>query len=328
VQQILSRDEISALTTAFGKVARVSKGTHEVRAYDFTRPDKLSKSKLRAAERLFAGLGHAWSETASGALRTDVAVKINSVEEVTLRDYADALPEPSVIAVIRADQGGHAYLDMQGGQLLVIANRLAGGRGEIHQRRAKLTHIEQVLLKLFAGRLSSDLSLICSRSKPAQFSVTDIRQSADDLGDSDDMLVAVGIDWRMDGREYRVNLALPSSLIEQIADSPAEKKSTCAQSNSHTVDPQSVEAMLGPVPVPVAADLGHARVTVKELRNMEVGDVIKLDHQVSQPINIKIGKQTAFGSHVGLMGETLALQINSGTSDPGTVIAADSHDNL
>ena len=328
MQQILTRDEISALTTAFGKVARVSKGTHEVRAYDFTRPGKLSKSKLRAAERLFAGLGHAWSETASSALRTDVAVKIGSVEEVTFRDYADVLPEPIVIAVIRADQGGHAYLDMPGGAALFIANRLAGGRGEIHQRRAKLTHIEQVLLKLFAGRLCSDLSAICSRSKPAQFGVSDIRQSADDLGDSDDMLVAAGIEWRIDGREYRANLALPSSLIEQIADFPAEKKSTRAQLNSHTVSPQSVEAMLGPVPVPVAADLGHAQVTMQELMNMEVGDVIKLDRPVSQPIGIKIGKHTAFGSHVGLMGDALALQINRGTSDPGTVIAVDTHDNL
>lgn len=324
MQQILTRDEISALTTAFGKVARVSKGTREVRAYDFTRPGKLSKSKLRAAERLFAGLGHAWSETASSALRTDVAVKIGSVEEVTFCDYADALPEPIVIAVIRADQGGHAYLDMPSGAALLIANRLAGGRGEIHQRRAKLTHIEQVLLRLFAGRLCADLSAICSRSKPAQFSVSDIGQSADDLGDSDDMLVAAEIEWRMDGCEYRANLALPSGLIEQIADSPAEK----TQSNSHTVSPQSVEAMLGPVPVPVAADLGHAQVTMQELMNMEVGDVIKLDRPVSQPIGIKIGKRMAFGSHVGLMGDALALQINRGTSDPGTVIAVDTHDNL
>jgi len=305
VQQILTTDEIRELTKAFGTVDRVSRDTRRVRSYNFARPEKRSKSRLRAAERLFEDLGRAWSRTLSTVLKSQVQVAVSSVEEVAFSDFVQTLPDPCAIAVIQAEQGGFVHLDMPAGTALALVNRLTGGRGEIHQRRTKLTHIEQVLLKLIAGRLCGGLSSVCS----VKFSVSDVSQSVATPGDPDAALVVAGMGWRINGREHRINLALDPALVEQYSLSLAETTPNSG-SGRHTPDPQILEAMLGSVPVPVAADLGHARVTMQELASMEVGDIIRLDHRANEPISIKLGKQDAFHSRIGLSGDKVAVQIN------------------
>ncbi len=312
MQQTLTADEISELTKAFGSVPRLSKrDDRKVRPYDFTRPKKHSKSNVRAAECLFADLGRAWAQVLSAALKTQVSVEVGSIEEVVFSAYAEALPDSSTVTAIDVEPGGHAHLDMPVRTALMLANRLAGGGGEIHQRRTKLTQIEQVLLKLLIGRLCAGLSSVCSQ----QFNVSDIRQS---IAADNSPVVVAAMDWHINGREHRVNLALASHIVDQFAHSITETDTPKQPHIGHTLDPRSLDARLGSVPILVAADLGHVRVTMQELAGMEVGDIIRLDHRADEPIGIKIGRQTAFHSRIGLSGDKLAVQIHSRSSEPGT----------
>lgn len=324
--QTLTIDEISELTKVFGSnVQGLSKDTPRVEAYDFTRPDRLPKIKLRAAERPLSMLARVWAETASAALRMDVSAKIGSIEEAGFDAYEESLPQYCVIAVADTDHtGGCAYLDMDTDLALRIANRLAGGRGDILHERRKLTQIELFIVKRFMSRLCDDISTVLGQTMPVRFTLADIRQSINDVSTIEDAIVVTGMDLRIGAMEYRVNLVLPTEIVESIADSSSHRKSAGQHSTPRNVTPHALEAMLGAVPVPVAADLGHARVTMQELRSMEIGDIIMLDHPVSKPITVRVGKQDAFYSHAGLVGDQLAVQINGGRSEAGTVIADDS----
>lgn len=314
--QTLTKDEISELTRAFGStVTRAPKRAHQVSAYDFRRPDKLSKSKLRSGERAMSNLARAWAETISSVLRADVTAQVGSVEVASISAYAESLPEHAVVAVLRTDQDARcACIDVPARLALSVANRMAGGRGEIHQRRTKLTHIESVILNLLFSRLAESLGAIFEPVKPLRFRVSDVRQSVTDLHVLEDTVVVAGVDLHINRIEHRLNAVLPADLMELLADAMAKKEPAQKHADTHEVNPSVIESLLGSVPVPVSADLGHARVTMQELMNMQVGDVIMLDRPVSDPIAIKMGKHTAFYSHIGLAGDKLAVQINRGSA--------------
>ena len=62
-------------------------------------------------------------------------------------------------------------------------------------------------------------------------------------------------------------------------------------------------------PIPVTAYFEQTPATVSDIVNLQIGDVIKLDHGVDQPLTIKVHHIPKFYAKIGIMGHRYALQI-------------------
>ena len=62
-------------------------------------------------------------------------------------------------------------------------------------------------------------------------------------------------------------------------------------------------------PIPMTAFFEQTSATVSDIINLQVGDVIKLDHGIDQPLTIKIQHIPKFRATVGTLGARYALQI-------------------
>jgi flagellar motor switch protein FliM len=56
-------------------------------------------------------------------------------------------------------------------------------------------------------------------------------------------------------------------------------------------------------------ELGRANITVGEMLNINVGDVIQLDQYVKELLDIKIGNQVKFKGAPGIFDNRMAIQI-------------------
>jgi flagellar motor switch protein FliM len=63
------------------------------------------------------------------------------------------------------------------------------------------------------------------------------------------------------------------------------------------------------VQLPMALELGHTVLSLADVYNLEVGDVIKLDEKVGESIDVRVGNQIRFKATPGTFEGRLAAEI-------------------
>jgi flagellar motor switch protein FliM len=71
----------------------------------------------------------------------------------------------------------------------------------------------------------------------------------------------------------------------------------------------SVQRKLEKTLIPVVVELGRVSITVRELLDIAVGDVLQLETSLESDLNIMIGQREKFSCKPGLSGKRLAVQI-------------------
>jgi flagellar motor switch protein FliM len=71
----------------------------------------------------------------------------------------------------------------------------------------------------------------------------------------------------------------------------------------------SVQRKLEKTLIPMTVELGRVSITVQELLDLSVGDVLQLETGVNADLNVMIGQREKFSCKPGLSGKRLAVQI-------------------
>jgi flagellar motor switch protein FliM len=62
-------------------------------------------------------------------------------------------------------------------------------------------------------------------------------------------------------------------------------------------------------PIPITAYFGQTPATVSDIVNLQIGDVIKLDHSLNEPLTIKVQHIPKFKATIGTLGNRYAMQV-------------------
>ena len=76
-----------------------------------------------------------------------------------------------------------------------------------------------------------------------------------------------------------------------------------------TEDAATLKKRLKEAVLPVGVELGKTTINVGEMLNLAVGDVVKLDQSIKDPLNIKVGKEEKYLGFPGLSNNKLAVQL-------------------
>jgi flagellar motor switch/type III secretory pathway protein FliN len=99
----------------------------------------------------------------------------------------------------------------------------------------------------------------------------------------------------------RMLIAMHPELVEQLA--PPSKRTVAPA-------PERRRNAIGPESVGVQAMLGSAELTLGELAELAIGDVILLDHELNQPVRLESANaQYIASAHLGRSGSNLAVTI-------------------
>jgi len=102
-----------------------------------------------------------------------------------------------------------------------------------------------------------------------------------------DLAITIHYEMEMDHLIGKIILCLPYSTIEPIR----SKLYANFQSDQPEVDVEWLERLrkrLHEIDVELLVELGRTMITGRELLNLEVGDVIMLDHEVHKPLTVKV----------------------------------------
>ncbi|MCW5766528.1 MAG: flagellar motor switch protein FliM [Phycisphaeraceae bacterium] len=289
-------------------------GAVEVRAYDFKRPERVSKDQMRALQTLHEGFARNFGASLSGFLRTIVEVKVATCEQMTYGEFIAGLPNPTSFNLIDAKPlEGQVCLEISPLIIYPIIDRLLGGTNQdlfIPQR--PMTAIESRLIGRMIGRGLAALAEAWAGIKQIDFQVaaTESNPQLVQIVPPNEVVVVVGFELKMGSRAGTMNLCIPYNVIEPVMEELSAQSwfSNARMARSKEIQ-QRIERSLSRAGLVVTGLLAQTTMTLADLRSMAVGDVVATEKPVGQPVVLCVEGEKKFLAHIGQFKGQRALRI-------------------
>lgn len=316
--EVLSQNEIDSLLQALSSgeldVEEIKDNTEkQAKNYDFARPAKFSKEHLRTLEIIFEHYGRLLSTTLPAYLRKTVQVEIMNSEAVTYSEFSNALSNPVILAIVNFEPlNGNIIMELATNLGYAMVDRMLGGPGEPLERSRDFSEIELLIIERI-------MTIVIELLSEPWENVVDIHpclerietnsQFAQIISPSE-MIAIVTINIKIGDVEGLMNVCLPYLTLENVMDKLNTKYwYSNIQSKDEAVYKEDIQELINNAPMPVKAVLGHSVISVDDFINLQVGDIIKLDHKAEEELSVYVGNIEKFKALPGSQGEDYAVQI-------------------
>jgi flagellar motor switch protein FliM len=294
--QLLSQEEVDALLRSLkgGEIPltvpeeKERKGVAEkYPRYDFRKVGRfISKMRLPSLEVVHRRFATEARSILSAALQKIIDVGMIDVTVGEFGSFIDNVPLPASFVVISLKPlRGFALIVIDGPLVLSMIDILLGGIGRpLKAEGRELTRIEQRLLR----RVISTLLKVYQSSwdpiihlEPEIVRIESHPQFAMIVPETD-LIVSTRYDLDLGMVTGRMYIGIPYSILEPIKDQLQSRY----QPSGLEIDEKWLERLikrLSECPVSVIAELGRARITLRELLALKEGDVLKLNAEPDQP---------------------------------------------
>jgi flagellar motor switch protein FliM len=319
VAEVLSQAEIDSLLDALSsgslKVEEVisDEKKKKVKPYDFRRPNKFSKDQLRTLVMIHENLARLMTTSLSTYLRSMVQVSVVSIDQLTYDEFSKSLPNPTVMSLITLKPlDGTIIMEFSPQLAFAIFDRLLGGSGVGTEKIRELTDIEQIVIKRIVLRILSNLKEAWQTvvDLDPQFEAIELNPAFTQIIPPSDMIVLLTLEARIGEAMGLMNICLPFVVLEPIIDRLNAQFWFARTSKFSTAESISaIRTRLLQTSVKVTAELGKARITVRELLGIAVGDVIQLEQPTNGLLPVRVGNNFKFLASPGVSGSKMAVQI-------------------
>lgn len=307
MSEILSQSEIDALLNSLATEEpepeqEIEENPRRVKEYDFKSPKKFSKEQVKILMGVFENFARHLSSYFSGILRSYCEINIGTVEELPYYEYNNALPDSILIGVYDMNPiEGDVLVDISNTISFTLIDRLLGGNGLGEPPHRDFTEIEISLMR----RIFKQIGVA---SKDAWFSLLELKPQLKEIETNarlmqampmDEAVVVIVMDIMIDGVKGTINFCLPCVNLDAIIDQLSKNKYGLKRSGDSEYEEAVHEAIVARVqkaPLEAVAVFGETTLTLNDILNLQVGDVIQFDFSVGSDIKINIaGKPWCYG---------------------------------
>lgn len=317
--QILSQDEVDALLTGLtgGTIeAETDEAPPEdgVVKYDFTNQEKIVRGRMPTLEMIHDRFARMFRTSISGALRRPVDVSIINCETVKFGDFLRGLPVPTSLHMYKMEPlKGWGILVIEGKLVFALVECFFGGRGSSSYKLEgrDFTPIEQRMIKRVVDLVLHDYRASWQPVHPVsvEFVRSEINPQFVNVVPPSDVVTTIECELELEDASGRLLFCLPYSTLEPIKD----KMRAGFQSESFEVDLQWMrrfEERLKETVVEVVVRLGSATITSRDLINLQVGDVITLNEDISKPADVYVERILKLNGRTGSYKGNQAVQVS------------------
>lgn len=276
----------------------------EIRDYDFKRPERISKDQMRALQTLHEAFARNFGAAVSGFLRTIVEVRVAHAEQMTYAEFISSLPNPTSFNLIESEQlDGRLCLEISPLIIYPIIDRLLGGSSQdlfIPQR--PMTAIECRLVKQILSRALTGLSEAWDGIRAIEFKLGEMESNPHivQIVPPNEVVVVIGFEIKMGPRAGTMSLCIPFNVIEPLIDDlSAQSWFMAGRSRGDRKWEVMIQNDLAEAPLQVEAIIARTTITMRDLRNLEVGDVITTHRPAVEPVVLAIDGKPKFLANIG-----------------------------
>jgi len=319
MKEILSQEEIDALLKALSSgdigaetIEKEGKKEARFKVYDFRRPEKFSKDQLRTFHMIFSTFVRLASTSLAGFLRSRLQMNLISIDQLTYDEFVRSVPNPTFVCVFSIHPlEGQCVLQIGLDAVFPMIDKLMGGIGEDLPTLRPLTEIEskiilEVVARIMGAMKESWMNIynIDPRVEALESNLEFVR-----VVSGNDMVILFSFEVEVSNKSGMMTICIPYIVIEPIAQ---KLSASLWFASKKTHDPQiqaNLTRRLEKIMLPLRVELGGVSLSMKELLNLEAGDVIVLDRKIEEPLGIFVGKKLKMRGVSGRRGRRLAVRI-------------------
>jgi flagellar motor switch protein FliM len=256
----------------------------------------------------------------------NVEVSLDRITSVRFGDYMNSIPLPAVLSVFKAEEWENFGLATVDSSLIysIIDVLLGGRRGQstVRVEGRPYTTIETNLIKRMIEVVLADAELAFKPLSPVKFNIdrleTNPRFAAISRPANAAILVRLRID--MEDRGGELELLLPYATIEPIR----EVLLQMFMGEKFGRDPiweGHLATEIGQAEIGVDAVLYEAKLPLKRVMNLEVGDTLMLELRPDAMVSVRCGDVTLSEGSMGRVGDRVAVRVAKPLRKPHTTFA-------
>lgn len=287
--------------------------TPEPVPYDFRRPIQLSREHARTLQLGFDGFARQATTVFTSALRTVCSVTLTGIEQRTYAEYVDSLGPSTYMTLFSADpMPGVGMLEIPLFAVFSCVDHMLGGPGSDEQPDRPLTEIEGGVARGLVERLLSEVRYYLAPVVPLEPTITGVEYNPQfaQVAGTADVMVVVSFDLRINERDHRMTICLPfSGLVPHLTHANQAGPVSDRERAQRAMSAQLLEEQFAKVPVQVSVRLQPTLLDPDTLSSLRPGDVVRLAHPASAPLDVTVAGNTFAHATAGARGQRLAALI-------------------
>jgi flagellar motor switch protein FliM len=286
----------------------------KIQPYNFWSPARFSKEQMRAVELVHEDLSERLTTSLPTFLRTNVRPRLVHIEQGRFHDFVKDFPQNTLFHLISlAPLPGHMVLTMSLNVSYLILEQRLGGKIEGRFTERALTEIDQSLLRGLVEHMLGDMKGAWSKVVSLEPSLEDstINQHWVQMMMGNERVLLLTIEINIQGVTGTMSIFIPFNTLKPITDvlNPHIWIAGRKELQQDPVARQTAIQTTMKAVVPITVLLGSVELTLKDLMNLSVGDVIELDTNIDSPLIVKVANKKQFHGRVGKSRKRLGVQI-------------------
>ena len=279
--------------------------------YDFRNPAFLTEGELRRLRLLHADFVRYLSARLSLFLRMEFGLEIAQLNTVAFSKFTESLPAATHISLFKAEPlSGVGVLDIAPRLALSIVDRLLGGRGVAVKADRPLSEIDVasiedvvgIFLEEWCGQWKTEQELhpvIIGHESSGRFLQTSAKYA---------IMLVLTLEAKFGDCTEKIQLGVPYYTIEPMVkkiNARRQKEATVATAEKKA----SWQGSYNRISIPVRAEWQTLELSLREITNLRVGDVIEMPHAIFSDTRVLLNGTPKFVGTVGLDTDHVAVQI-------------------
>lgn len=316
---VLSQNEIDALLSALSSgelqpdEVPKEEEKQKIKPYDFKSPQKFSKDHLRTLELIHDNYSRIISNYLTAQIRTNVKVKIESVQQITYDEFIHSISNPTILTIFKMPPlSGSILFETNPQFVFKIIDVLLGGNGESKYKVREFTDIDKNIIKEFNKGLISNLKLAWEDVMSVETEIEAIETNPalnQTLAPTEPVaLITFSVEIGRDS--MFINLCIPYLSIEKVLDKLVVQYWFQESDQPSKEDSKKeLEERLDLVSVDVTAELGKTKINLGDFLRLSTGDVITLNNKSSSAVKVFIEDKPCFYAKPGIIGKNMGVEI-------------------
>ena len=323
--EILSQNQIDELLKKMQGGGEKSEPVPEepkakLKEYDFTSPRKFTKDQLKSLNNLYETFSRMAASYFTSVLRDICEVSVVQIEEQRYYEFNNALPDNTLVAMVDFQPEEPSYdesvmmLEFAQSFGYLLIERLMGAFGDVYIPDRDFTDVELAILRTVLERVTVYLKETWGN----YFSVSTELRGIETNGrmiqaySSQDIVVIVTMEIQCGDFTCTSNICMPSENLDAIIASFSTKFARAMKQQDpekEKVKKDLVMDYLKQSDLIVEAVLDQCQMTVGDVLQLQVNDVIALNKRIDSDISVTVDGVPWYNARLGESKTKKAIKI-------------------
>ena len=310
--EILSQDEIDALLEVVEdediNPEELEKSNdlleqRQITLYDFKRPNRVSKEQLRSIRAMHDKMARNLASAISSLMRSIVEIQLHSVDQMTYGEFLMSLPSPTSFNVFSLKPlDGKGVIELNPSIVFPMIDRLLGGPGVPFDTNREFSDIELNLLDQILRVITQNMKEVWAPIMDI-YPLIEAKESSPNVVQivaQNEIVIMVVMEIIIGQTSGMMNICYPVISIESLLPKLASRDLMLSETSSRKSRNKELRALLRGAKIELEAVLGYAKLNMKEVLDLEVGDIIKLNRPADDTIVLKVDGREKFIADFGV----------------------------